>query len=382
MKSPEDIATRLVRQWQRKPFRLAMLTTADAWPKQYNIGLPSPNDIATTPQLVRAHVDRWQQVSVGEIKWQEVNYRASSEPIRMPSQWILSRPSDWVRAANYRQLSSDFHLLEFLIERASPELHEALIIHLRLLQGRLREELLTVVELAQSLEAGNANGRPLRLLAGHGVDTKFFERNRSLLVSLMDARFDGEVSEQGLHAFLNAAPDGEHWLLLAGLQSNLLPFAIQQVRSSELATLNADVVSARRILIVENRQCWHLLPELENTVAILGSGLDLDWLKADWLDSKHIAYWGDMDTWGLVMLARARQHRPGLTALLMSQPIFERHALGNVVTEPVVAQEAPPDALNDEERAFYIWLLSQERGRLEQEYLPAELVRKVLAEWG
>ena len=272
-------------------------------------------------------------------------------------------------------------MLEHLIGHAQTECHNALIINLKLLQGRSREELLAAVELAARLKPGEAQGRPLRLLSGHGVDTKFFERNRKLLVRLLDSRYGGEVSEQGLHGFLDATPDGEHWLLLVPLQSGLLPFKIQQVRSQELATLTQDLIKASRILVVENRQCWHSLPGLDDTIAILGSGLDLDWLRAEWLEGKDIAYWGDIDTWGLAMLARARQRRPQLVALLTDRETFERHAARNAVSESVRAGEEPPDALNDEERDLYRWLLTREHGRLEQEYLPVGLVHEVLKGW-
>ena len=369
------------RQWQRRPFRLEMLTTVDAWPKQYSIGLPSASDMTTTPNLLREHIARWQKMSVGEVVWREMNYRASSESISVPSHWTLKRPSDWVQATGARQVAADYDLLGYLIGHATPELRNTLIANLKLLQGRSREELLAALQLAGRLKPGEAQGRPLRLLAGHGVDTKFFERNRQLLIRLLDARFAGEVSEQGLHSFLDATPDGEHWLLLAPLQPALLPFRIQQVRSQELATLAPDSIHATRILFVENRQCWHLLPQLNDTIAILGSGLDLDWLRAPWLDDKDIAYWGDIDTWGLSMLARARQYRPKLTALFMDRQTFDQHAKDNAVVEAVGAGEAPPDALNDDEKKLYRDLLLLERGRLEQEYLPAEIVHDGLEKW-
>lgn len=381
MKSPQDIALRMQRQWRRKPFRLEMLTKADAWPKQYPIGMPSASDITTTPNTIREHVARWQRMSLGKIEWRDVNYRASSEPIRMPLQWILERPSDWIQAATNREVATDYSLLEYLIGQAEPELHNALIINLKLLQGRSREELVAAVVLATRLEPGEAQGRPLRLLAGHGVDTKFFERNRQLLISLLDARFDGEVSEQGLHGFLDATPDGEHWLLLMPLQSGLLPFEIQQVRSQELSSSTLGTIRSKRILVVENRQCWHLLPQLDDTIAILGSGVDLDWLRAEWLDGKDIAYWGDIDTWGLAMLARARQQRPQLKAILMSRETFEQHAEGCAVTESVRAGDVPPGELIGDECDLYSWLLTLEHGRLEQEYLPIELVHEVLGRW-
>lgn len=381
MKSPEEIAARLQREWQRKSSRLEMLTTADAWPRQYSIGLPSARDLADKPTAIREHVARWQQVAVGEVIWRQVNYRASSEPLRLPSHWVLQRPSDWVRASSDRQLAADFALLEYLIGQSLPELRDALITHLKLLQGRSREELVSAVELAARLKPGEAQGRPLRLLAGHGVDTKFFERNRQLMVRLLDARYDDVVSEQGLHAFLDATPDGEHWLLLMPLQRGLLPFDVQQVRSQELGSLPADVIRASRIIVVENRQCRHLLPELDDTVAILGSGLDLDWLRASWLDGKDVAYWGDIDTWGLTMLAQARLQRDSLTAMLMDRQTFEHHAEGNAVTEPVGAGEELPDGLGVEEQALYRWLQLSERGRLEQEYLPSAVVHEAFGRW-
>ena len=355
-----------------------MLTSVDAWPKHYAIGIPTPSALTTEATAIREHVARWQRVSVGEVLWRDVNYRASSEPIKMPSHWVLNRPSDWIRAAADRQVSAEYSLLEYLISQADPELHHSLIAHLKLLQGHPREELLTVLKLGATLQPGEAKRRPLRLLAGYGVDTKFFERHRRLLIKLLDARFEGEASKQGLHAFLDATPDGEHWLLMVPLQTGLLPFKAQQVRSHELATLEQGSIKAKRILVVENRQCQHMLPQLDNTIAILGSGLDLEWLKAPWLRDKHIAYWGDIDTWGLHMLASARQHLPDVTALMMDKQTFENHADANAVLEPVVASDTPPHALNADEQALYSWLLSLEHGRLEQEYLDIDQVHECL----
>ena len=81
------------------------------------------------------------------------------------------------------------------------------------------------------------------------------------------------------------------------------------------------------------------------------------------------------------MLARARQHRSQLTALLMDRQTFQQHTAANAVTEAVGAGEKPPDALDEEEQNLYRDLLTYKRGRLEQEYLPVELVREVLEGW-
>lgn len=114
---------------------------------------------------------------------------------------------------------------------------------------------------------------------------------------------------------------------------------------------------------------------------MLGSGLDLAWLCADWLDERSLGYWGDMDTWGLRMLARACKLQPHLTPLLMDQPLFERCSGTLAVPEPFNAGPVPPEVLTGIEQAFYRHLLDQHRGRIEQEFLPGNIVAEALWKW-
>ncbi|GEM_PF-2835343 len=65
----------------------------------------------------------------------------------------------------------------------------------------------------------------------------------------------------------------------------------------------------------------------------------------------------------------------------MQQALFEEHAPGSAVVEPIRAQDAIPPGLLDEEGDFYHYLLQQPRGRLEQEYLPKAQVERVIRNW-
>ncbi|MNQ97953.1 hypothetical protein D3C85_1136250 [compost metagenome] len=218
----------------------------------------------------------------------------------------------------------------------------------------------------------------MRLLAEHGVDTKFFERNASLLTKLLDERFEGAASEHGLTTFLNAFEESSHWVLVVPLAPGILPFKRLRLTTAELAE---TALPGSRLLVVENEQCIHQLPQVPDTIAVLGAGLDLNWLASPQLADKQIAYWGDMDTWGLLMLARARLHQPAIKALLMEQALFERYASISAVAEPTKAQGVVPVGLLTDEAAFYRYLLAQERGRLEQEYLPRAQVELDIAVW-
>jgi hypothetical protein len=246
------------------------------------------------------------------------------------------------------------------------------------LQDKPEAQIIKAAEVALALTPGCATGRPLRALSVCGIDSKFFERHRGLLIDLLDERFDGQVSELGLEAFLDAPDEGEHWLLVAPLSPELLPFAQQRVRARELA---ATPLSASHILIVENERCLHQLPKLPNTIAVLGSGLNLEWMNATWLKDKRIAYWGDIDTWGLVMLSAARTRQPHLEPVLMDRELFDAMCSALSVNESRPADERPPEGLTASERDLYQHLRGLEKGRIEQEFLPREKVVAALEGW-
>lgn len=379
MKSPTDISRSLARQWQRSSVRLERLLNPASWPQSLNIGKPSARLFTDNIQAVLRHIESWRSVNVGEIDWEPVSYRAGLSPISLPMRWHLRSPSEWIAASDDPRVSQEYARLEYLVEQVDSAFHALLVAQRSLWLRKPSEEVVATARLATRLSPGCARGRPLRLLAEHGVDTKFFERNASLLTWLLDERFGGAASEQGLTTFLDAFEESSHWVLVVPLQPELLPFKWLRLTTAELAE---TPLPGSRLLVVENEQCIHLLPEsLPDTLAVLGSGLDLQWLASAHLAGKQIAYWGDMDTWGLLMLARARLHQPAVEALLMEQALFEQHSPVSAVVEPTKALDSAPLGLLADEADFYRYLLVQERGRLEQEYLPKEKVERVIEQW-
>ncbi|HIE9185529.1 TPA: DUF3322 domain-containing protein [Klebsiella variicola subsp. variicola] len=378
MYSPDELREKLARQWDNAKLRAERLLPPGNWPLCLTIGKPSAKIFAEQPQRVLQHVQLWRQVAVGRVEWEEVSYRASDGPVSMPLRWIMNGPSDWINAAADATVSREFRLLEGIIEQVDPIFHPLLISHRSLWRNKGSQDIISAARLASRLEPGCAKGLPLRLLSGQGVDTKFIENNISLLTRLLDMRFSGEASEQGLTTFLDAFDESSHWVLVVPLSPGLLPFKKCRVTTAELAETTLPV---SRVLMIENEQCLHQLPELSDTIAVLGCGLDVQWLSSVVLDKKRVAYWGDMDSWGLLMLARARRCRPTLDVLLMNRELFEQYASQSAVPEPVKAQEAIPDGLLNEEGDFYRYLTCLPRGRLEQEFLPAGVVGEELVRW-
>ncbi len=377
MKSPSEIASRLAKQWQQPFWRVERLLSSESWPLVIAIGKPTGRQFADQTGLVQAHVQRWRQVTVGEVVFQDINFRAAAEPVSLPVQWVLHTPSEWAAAAADAEVQQEFALLETLVGSVNQRYWEVLVRERALWRNKPDSEITAAATLADSLTPGMAEGRPLRLLNGLGVDTKFIERNAVLLTRLLDERYDGMASQQGLSGFMDAPDDKDHWLLVVPLAQGLLSFKRQRITARELAS---TCLPGSRVVVVENEQCEHLLPAMPGTVAILGAGLDIHWLAGEVLKTKAVAYWGDMDTWGLLMLARARQALPTITPLMMSEAHFKAFYRDCAVSEPVHA-ELPSSGLTEHEVAFFHFLKAQPQGRLEQEYLPAQDVQRELVGW-
>jgi hypothetical protein len=378
MKSPTELKMVLRRQWEMAAKRESrLLGGSNAWPVVVSIGRPKPKVMASDLDAVKRHVDQWRRVNIGEVVWESISYRATANPVEIPLYWKLGKPSEWVAACADRSMREEFESMSVFVEQAEPCFHSLLIRRRSLWREKSLDEMLQAARLALSLEPGCADGRPLRTLSLEGIDTKFFERNSSFVTAMLDARFEGEVSRIGLETFLGAVSDNEHWLLVMDLDGTLLPFRKQRVRSSELKD---TPLPGTGLLIVENESCQHQLPDLPMTIAVLGAGFDLRWTQTDWVLGRQVGYWGDIDTWGLQFLANVRHALPYLDALMMTPEIYERN-LDAAVREPVVAGTDVPVGLNPIERSLYERILSEPRGRLEQEFLPETCVHETLRNW-
>jgi len=354
-----------------------MLGEQDVWPISIPIGRPPPILLSTDAAAISRHIDAWSQVKVGEVVQASCRYRATRVEVSVPMYWKLRTPGEFVDACGDASVRIEFAVMTRIIEQTDPICHSLLICRRSLWRGKSTVEIIRAASLAMILEPGCSSGRPLRGLSFEGIDTKFFERHERLVTLLLDERFDGEVSRVGLVAFLDALPEGEHWLLVADLDGSLLPFRKMRVRSSEL---KKTMLPGERLLIVENESCHYQLPTLANTIAVLGSGFDLDWTEADWLASKKVAYWGDIDTWGLRLLARARERIGKLNVLMMTSEVFDQfaHLAG---PEKVIAGTEPPVGLSPSEQLLFRQLLEESHGRLEQEFLPESLTRETILNW-
>jgi hypothetical protein len=378
MKSPDELASRLARQWQNADLREQRLLRPESWPLTLSIGKPTGTVVRDQVGQVRKHLQQWREVTIGQVQWQPVRFQSTSEAINIPTHWMLESPSQWVQATGSSEIKREYGTLNRLASALDPRFHSLIVRRRSLVMDKPERDVILSGKVALQLQPGCADGKPLRALSVAGTDSKFFERNRQLVTLMLDILFDGQASEAGLETFLGAEDEGHHWLLIADLDGSLLPFSQMRVRAHEL---QSTPLPGQRLILVENERSLHQLPSAPDTIAVLGSGLNLSWLQASWLANKAVAYWGDLDTWGLTMLGRAREHLPQLTPLLMDRTTFERFADESAVEEPQAASVVVPPGLTESEAGLYHLLRRSDRGRLEQEFLPVNMVHKAVVNW-
>jgi len=402
MQSPQQLKNKLAKQWQSADHREKRLLGDFQWPLMLNINLPKAAEVNQNTPSILIHIKQWRAESTGQVEWRSVNYKGISESVELPVKWHLTSPSEWIQATTDQQTIREFKQLSKIISQVDSLFHR-LLVRQKSLWCINSEVMIQCCFLANQLMPGMAQGKPLRALTFSNyfqvdsnlenqsqihthIDSKFIEKNRLILIKLLNLRFNDQLKNMSLEKFLNAAENKEHWLLVVSLNKSSLPFQQVRLRSSELAHINLPV---NRLIIVENEQCLYQLPELDDCIAILGAGLNLSWLNNPYFDSKKIAYWGDIDSWGFKMLSIARKAQPKIRSLLMNEFIFEKYQ-NMAVIEPQSTEIDGVDYLNQIELACVNFLKRDQKtaklnqqsvNRLEQEFIAKEDVVNSVGDW-
>lgn len=213
------------------------------------------------------------------------------------------------------------------------------------------------------LDDHRGSGRYLREITAPGVDTKFAELHQVVLSKLLDvpASSTGFLAGLGLRArpeFVRFRPAPE-----LGLMS---PASELSLRADELPALD---VTVRTALVVENEISYLSVPVPPVGLVIWGKGFNVDRVGAlPWLRSAEVVYWGDLDTYGFMILDRLRARLPQTRSVLMDRETLLAHR------ERWVTEHSPTSVrlqhLTDDERALYDDLVEDrlaQKLRLEQE---------------
>jgi len=383
---PSDVrALILKREWNNAAGLKARLLNRKPFP--IRVGLKPPTGRSAIANLAhfQQFIDEWRSFSNQKyIQRESRNYRTLSEQT-VPTFFILENIKELIefigKDALLRSEKWTQNMMPLLA--ISEALYPVLVKHLKTFELIGLAEAKLLAELVKQMSAQMGVGQYLRALPLVGVDTKFLENHQTLILDVLDNLHDGKVvASGGLLEWLGCFENPKGWLTVRPLCDS----AKQKMGGFPVLQLHKDVLReyalpAKNILVVENMQSGLGLPLLEDTIAVFGGGKNVSWMDAHWLKSKRVAYWGDIDTWGLSILSDVRAKLSTVEAIMMDLDVLSRHE-NRMTIEPESLEQLPKTLTALEVQIFSNLKTGRYLGsRLEQERLSPDYIRGRLEAW-
>jgi hypothetical protein len=387
---PDDVRDRCRRRFAREHLAWLGAPAGSGEMQTIALGAPTQTEAAADPEAVRAWAAAWSawesSHQPGKITWETRQWpRLGTQ--RLPASLVISSLDDVAELADqgsrWHRATARHHLLStacvWLPGRPAPQrLFDALADYSDVDFERL-------LSLMRWLSEHPASGLQLRQLPVVGLDTKWVEQRRGLIIDLLQCRPSqpsGDQTGRDLHALLGLAKQPTRMrmrLLGDDLRRQVGGLCDIEAPVEELAALP---IASRLAIVVENLESGLALPAVPGTVALMKLGHAVNLLRLlPWLRAARVVVWGDIDTHGFAILDRVRGVLPQAESMLMDHDTLLAHrALW--VEEPRPYDGPAPGGLSEFERLVFDGLASNLWGvnvRLEQERLPWPLVLSALA---
>lgn len=374
--SPRDIVASVQRMWDSGAILAAHLDESTLFPHEVRLRQPSVAAMGEQFDLVRDWIGALLRSSSAEryeLVWRDINHRQLGRN-RIPIAAIVDSEASALRMIGRGADARRFDELVAMTLGAFPALRPWLARQpLRLLEHR--DDWARVLAVLRWFVANPRPGIYLRQLDIPGVDTKFIEVRKGLIAELLDQVLPVESVDAG-------AVGARHFETRYGLLGKpaQIRFRILDARHaiggcSDLMVPVTQFAALRtgvdRVFITENEVNALAFPEVDSSMVVFGGGYGIERLaQVDWLHSRRVMYWGDIDTHGFAILDRLRASIPGAESLLMDESTLQAHR--HVWGREDVDKRYLADLLRltEQEQRLFLQLrdnMFEDRLRLEQE---------------
>ena len=207
------------------------------------------------------------------------------------------------------------------------------------------------------------------------VHTKFIENNKGIIRELLDIIIAEHINidEKQFESRFNLKYDETlvRFRILDEAVSQQLFGGIDDI-SIPISEFQHLSLSIQTVYVVENKINMLTFPIKRDSIVIWGHGFGVDVMKdVEWLKTKKIYYWGDLDAHGFQILSEIRTHFEQVESFMMDRHTFELFFEGDKGTETNVEKDL---CLTSEENEMFKYL-KEYNLRLEQEKIPHEYAR-------
>jgi hypothetical protein len=290
--TPADLRAQVERLWSNG----RLLTDESLFPLELKLRRPDSRSLSDSFEEVRQWIRGLEGEPMLRIQWDEIDHRVLGRN-RVPGGVVLASREDALAFAGRIEDAARYRALVTMTQDRMPEL-----------LPWIARRPLTALEHAADWErlldvlvwfrAHPKCGLYLRQLDIPGVDTKFIEARKPLLIELL-----------GMVLITDPVPSGPRYFERRyGIAIKPLPvrfrildplLAIQGL--TDLAIPVSDLASlllpAKRVYITENEVNGLAFPAVPEGIVIFGLGYGVEILSTvQWLRERDLFYWGDIDT--------------------------------------------------------------------------------------
>lgn len=202
------------------------------------------------------------------------------------------------------------------------------------------------------------------------IHTKYIEKNKGVIKELLDIIIVEylNTNEKQFESRFNLKYDEPivRFRVLDGSISQKYFSGIEDL-SIPISQFQCLTLPIQTVYIVENKINMLTFPSKKDSIVVWGHGFGVDVMRnVEWLKTKKIYYWGDLDAQGFQILSEIRTHFSQVISFLMDQDTFDKYYEGDKGTETNVEKEL---CLTQEEMEMFR-CLKESNSRLEQEKIP------------
>lgn len=208
------------------------------------------------------------------------------------------------------------------------------------------------------------------------IHTKFIENKKGIIRELLDIVIAEKINndEKQFERRFNLKYDEPI------VRFRILDNAISQQLFGGLDDLSIPIsefqylyLPIQTVYVVENKINMLTFPIKKDSIVIWGHGFGIDIMKnVEWLKSKRIYYWGDLDAQGFQILSEFRTQFKQVQSFCMDRYTFDKYFEGDKGSETNVEKDL---CLTQEEYDMFKYL-KENNLRLEQEKIPYDYVSK------
>lgn len=375
MKTPDDIRRTLERRFiakQREWFAEALDSSHSAisnWPLFLNLDVPQESVAVRHLDHVLAWTSAWRAWNLsGRVDWVERRWNQIGTQ-RLPNKLVLANADEiaecvgeadrWRRAIERGRTTLAFW----------PGLAASLASRYQDLADYSDRDFSRLTSLLRWLIENRNSGLYPRQVPLTGIDSKWIETHRSILTDFVRAAVPGPISSTECDELgLRLPPKSVRVRVLdPELRARVGNLCDLAAPVDQIAQMDLPV---RRVYIVENIQTGLAFGDIAGSVLIMGLGYSVDLIRSiPWVNQGECIYWGDLDSHGLSILARARTSLGNVRSVLMDVPtlLAFKDLWGE---EPDQCNAEVLEGLTQEEQELFHGLRTNRWGnkvRLEQE---------------